>query len=201
MTLSQLKKIFATSKKTEAAYPILEKYMDQFGINTILRQAHFLSQIGHESLQLNVLSENLNYSAAGLLKTFPKYFPNQKVADQYARDPVAIASKVYASRMSNGDEASQDGWAFRGRGAIQLTGKANYQAFKKDTGIDVIENPNYLSTLEGAIHSACWFWRKNNLNALADKDDVVAVTKKINGGTIGLEDRKKYLSLAKKALA
>jgi len=199
MTPALLKRVFPLCKKIDEAATLLAKYMSMFSINTPMRQTHFLAQIGHESSQLNILVENLNYSSDGLRKTFPKYFPSQKLADQYARNPMAIASRVYANRMANGNESSQDGWVFRGRGAIQLTGKANYLDFQKDTGINVISNPNYLATLEGAIHSACWFWKVNNLNALADKDDVVAVTKKINGGTIGLEDRKKYLAAAKRA--
>jgi putative chitinase len=152
----------------DQAAPFLAKYMKQYGIDTPLRQAHFLAQVGHESGSLNTLVENLNYSADGLRKIFSRYFTTQTLAEQYARKPLEIASRVYASRMGNGDEKSQDGWKYRGRGLIQVTGFSNYSAFKKDTGIDVISNPNYLATIEGAVHSACWFWHKNKLNALAD---------------------------------
>jgi len=164
-----------------------------------LRLAHFLAQTAHESGGFRVIEENLNYSAEGLTKIFPKYFKD-KDPSGYARKPEKIANVVYASRMGNGDTASGDGYKFRGRGLIQLTGKSNYSGFASDSGVTIDEAVAYLSTPSGAIESAAWFWHKNGLNTLADKDDVTAVTKKINGGTIGLEDRKKHTNEFKKIL-
>lgn len=165
--------------------------MEKFGINTPLRLAHFLAQCSHESGHWKAVSENLNYSADGLKKIFPKYFPGT-LNESYARNPEKIASRVYASRMGNGDEASKEGWKFRGRGYIQLTGKANYQAFDKIVEEDLIANPDLVAT-KYPLLSAAWFFSKNGINAIADKgaDDatVTAVSKRVNGGTIGLADR------------
>ena len=164
---------------------------EKFEINTPLRLAHFLAQCGHESGGFKVVSENLNYSAAGLQSIFKKYFTPES-AKEYQRKPEKIANIVYANRMGNGPQASGEGYKFRGRGLIQLTGKSNYSGFATDSGITIDEAVAYLSTPEGAVESAAWFWNKNGLNALADKDDVTAVTKRINGGTIGLDDRIKH---------
>ena len=165
--------------------------MEKFGINTPLRLAHFLAQCSHESGHWKAVSENLNYSADGLKKIFPKYFPGT-LNESYARNPEKIASRVYASRMGNGDEASKEGWKFRGRGYIQLTGKANYQAFDKIVEEDLVANPDLVAT-KYPLLSAAWFFSKNGINAIADKgaDDatVTAVSKRVNGGTIGLADR------------
>ena len=165
--------------------------MEKFGINTPLRLAHFLAQCSHESGHWKAVSENLNYSADGLKKIFPKYFPGT-LNESYARNPEKIASRVYASRMGNGDEASKEGWKFRGRGYIQLTGKANYQAFDKIVEEDLIANPDLVAT-KYPLLSAAWFFSKNGINTIADKgaDDatVTAVSKRVNGGTIGLADR------------
>ena len=171
---------------------ILEKY----AIDTHLRVAHFLAQTAHESAGFSHFVENLNYSATGLENTFPKYFRNVS-ASAYARNPEKIANHVYANRMGNADEASGDGWKFRGRGMIQLTGRDNYAAFSKDSGVDATENPEYLSTFEGAAESAAWYWKERNINKPADTDDVVTVTKLINGGTLGLDERKRLLEIAK----
>ena len=152
------------------------------------RIAGFLAQTSHESGKYNFLVENLNYSDKGLLKTFPKYF-NESNVMEYARKPEAIANRVYANRMGNGDEASGDGWKYCGRGLIQLTGKNNYQAFADSEQMDIEELPNYLTTYVGAVRSALWFWNKNNLNVTADAGDLVMMTKKINGGTHGLAER------------
>jgi putative chitinase len=154
-----------------------------------------LAQCAHESGEFLFLKENLNYKAASLRKVFPKYFPTDELANQYASKPnkaEAIANRVYASRMGNGDEQSGDGYRYCGRGLIQLTGKDNYTFFAGSLGISVEEASEYLQTFEGATQSACWFWETNNLNALADKGDIVTMTKRINGGTIGLEDRIKH---------
>jgi putative chitinase len=166
----------------------------KFNITTNLRLAHFLAQCGHESGGFKAINENLNYGAKGLLGVFPKYF-NAASAAQYERKPEMIASKVYANRMGNGDEASKEGWKFRGRGYIQLTGKSNYTNFTKFIGEDCVANPDLVAT-KYPLASAAFFFNSNNLWAICDKgaDDatVTAVTKRVNGGTIGLADRIKH---------
>ena len=167
----------------------------KFGINTPLRVAHFLAQCGHESGGFRVTQENLNYSAKGLMGIFKKYFPTEAIANQYARQPQKIANKVYANRMANGSEASGDGYKFRGRGYIQLTGKDNYTAFGKAIGEDICANPDKVAS-QYALLSAAWFFSKNGLHKMADggaTDAVVtSITKRVNGGTIGLADRIKH---------
>ena len=167
----------------------------KFQINTPLRLAHFLAQCGHESGGFRATQENLNYSAKGLNGIFKKYFPTEAAAAAYARNPQKIANKVYANRMDNGSEASGDGYKFRGRGYIQLTGRANYTLFGKAIGEDIATNPDVVSG-KYALLSAAWFWSKNGLNKLADggaTDAVVtSITKRVNGGTIGLADRIKH---------
>ena len=166
------------------------------GLTTELRIAHFLAQIEHES-GLKPISENLNYSAKGLRKTFKKYFTEEE-AEEFARKPEAIANRVYGSRMGNGNEESGEGWKYRGRGFIQLTGKNNYTELTKDTGVDYVTYPELLLNEADAMVAALWFWNKRNLNKYADANDIKAVTKRINGGYNGLEHRKelleKYLS-------
>jgi len=165
--------------------------MKKFEINTPLRLAHFLSQCGHESGGFKVVTENLNYSADGLKKIFGKYFPGN-LNEVYARQPEKIASRVYGSRMGNGDEASREGWKFRGRGYIQLTGKNNYAAFDKFVDEDLMVNPDLVAT-KYPLLSAAWFFHKNGLHNISDKgatDAIVTeVTKRVNGGTHGLADR------------
>lgn len=165
--------------------------IEKFGCSTPLRLAHFLSQCGHESGGFKAVSENLNYSADGLKKIFPKYFPGN-LNESYARQPEKIASRVYGSRMGNGDEASKEGWKFRGRGYIQLTGKSNYAEFDKLVPEDIMANPDLVATKYPLV-SAAFFFQKNSLWTLCDKgaDDatVTAVTKRVNGGTHGLDDR------------
>ena len=167
----------------------------KFGINTPLRVAHFLAQCGHESGGFRVTQENLNYSAKGLMGIFKKYFPTEAIANAYQRNPQKIANKVYSSRMGNGDEASGDGYKFRGRGYIQLTGKDNYTAFGKSIGEDICANPDKVAS-QYALLSAAWFFSKNGLHKMADggaTDAVVtSITKRVNGGTIGLADRIKH---------
>jgi putative chitinase len=167
----------------------------KFQINTPLRLAHFLAQCGHESGGFRVTQENLNYSAKGLAGIFKKYFPTEAVATPYARQPQKIANKVYANRMANGSEASGDGFKFRGRGYIQLTGRDNYTQFGKAIGEDMAANPDAVSS-KYALLSAAWFWSKNGLNKLADAGStdatVTSITKRVNGGTIGLADRIKH---------
>ena len=175
----------------------------KFNITNNLRLAHFLSQCGHESGGFKAVSENLNYSADGLKKIFGKYFPGN-LNESYARQPEKIAARVYASRMGNGDEASKEGFKFRGRGYIQLTGKANYTNFTKFIGEDCIANPDLVAT-KYPLASAAFFFDSNKLWSICDKgaDDatVTAVTKRVNGGTIGLADRikhfKEYYNLLK----
>ena len=188
-SVSALKKCVPQNKNPEELQSALLFILPKYDINTPKRIAGFLSQCGHESSDFSVLQENLNYSEAALLSVFSKYFPNKAVASSYARQPQKIANRVYASRMGNGPEDSGDGWYYRGRGAIQLTGKNNYSNFSKYIYESLGETVSYVETLAGAVESACWFWNTNKLNALADSADVRAMTKKINGGFHGLEDR------------
>ena len=169
--------------------------MENFGVNTPLRLAHFLAQCGHESGGFRLTQENLNYSAKGLMGTFKKYFPTQALADAYARQPQKIANRVYGGRMGNGLEATGEGFKFRGRGYIQLTGKQNYTAFDLAVEDDILANPDLVSS-KHALSSAAWFWKKNGLNLIADTGSstevVTKITKRVNGGTIGLADRIKH---------
>jgi putative chitinase len=200
-TEEKLKKCLSKNKNIQELYKSLNTVLPKYEINTVDRVAAFLAQCGHESLDFTVLQENLNYGAKGLLGLFKKYFPNEALAKEYERKPEKIANKIYANRMGNGPESSGDGWAHRGRGAIQLTGKLNYQAFANSIGVTLDDAIHYCETMDGAIESACWFWSKNKLNVIADKNDIVLLTKKINGGTIGLEDRKKHWEHNKEVLA
>jgi putative chitinase len=160
------------------------------------RLAGFLSQTAHESGGFNFIKENLNYSAKGLMTTFKKYFPTEDLAKQYERKPEKIANRVYANRMGNGPEESGDGYRFCGRGLIQLTGRQNYTKLAEDLGITVEETAQYLETPNGAVSSAGWFWDNNNLNSYCDKNDFITLTKRINGGTIGLADRQHHFDEA-----
>lgn len=173
-------------------YEVLEQLLDDYDISTPLRVAHFVAQCAHESGNFVFIKENLNYRAASLQKLFSKYFPTAELAAQYANRPEQIANRIYANRMGNGDEASGDGYRYCGRGLIQLTGKDNYTFFAGSLGIPVEEASEYLATFEGAAQSACWFWEQNNLNRFADANDVRGLTRAINGGYIGLEDRIKH---------
>jgi putative chitinase len=190
-TEEMLKALLPKNKEVGEWYAAMMELLPQYDIVTEQRVAGFIAQCSHESLEFTILEENLNYSDKGLLATFPKYFRDRS-PEAYARKPEAIANVVYANRMGNGSEKSGDGWKFRGRGVIQLTGHDNYSNFGKDVGMDVDKVIKYLGTKKGALHSACWYWNSRNLNAVADSGDVVKMTKLINGGTIGLEDRKKH---------
>lgn len=170
-------------------YEALSEILPEYEINTPKRVAAFLAQCAHESGGFKFLTENLNYRAETLFKLFKKYFPTLEEAKKFEKQPQKIANKIYGGRMGNGDESSGDGFRYCGRGLIQLTGKTNYTWFAESIGIDVEEVPEYLGTFEGAIQSACWFWETNNLNKEADAGDIKTMTKKINGGFIGLEDR------------
>ena len=167
----------------------LDDAATKYDVTNDKRVAMFIAQLGHESGGFAFTAENLNYSAAGLMSVFGKYFPNLQVANAYARQPEKIANRIYASRMGNGPEETGDGYRYCGRGLIQVTGKENYTWFAASVGITPEEASSYMQTFEGAAQSACWFWESNNLNHYADIDDFVTMTKKINGGTIGIEDR------------
>lgn len=173
-------------------YNAICEILPVYEINTPERVAAFLAQCAHESGNFRFLKENLNYKAASLRKVFPKYFPDDATAAAYANKPEKIANKVYGNRMGNGDESSGDGFRYMGRGLIQLTGKNNYTIFAASIDTPLEEIPEYLQTFEGAVQSACWFWEQNNLNQWADKKDILTLTKRINGGTIGLADREKH---------
>lgn len=196
LSRQQLAELLPGNPYLDYWYSALERCLPDYDINTPERVAAFIAQCAHESGEFRVLKENLNYRAVTLRKVFPKYFPNDQLAAQYAGKQEMIANKVYASRMGNGDEASGDGFRYCGRGLIQLTGKNNYQNFADSIETPVEELPEYLATFEGAVQSACWFWETNNLNQWADKGDILTLTKRINGGTIGLEDRIKHYNHA-----
>jgi putative chitinase len=191
----KLKKCLPKMKQPEVWYPLMEEIMPQFEITTVSRAAMFMAQCGHESAYFNVLEENLNYSAQGLNTIFPKYFIKAgRDAQEYHRQPSKIANVVYSSRMGNGDTASGDGWKYRGRGLIQLTGRSNYTQCSQDLFQDntLVDTPDLVTEPTYALWSGCWFWHKNNLNDLADAGDIKASTKRINGGFIGLEDRERH---------
>jgi putative chitinase len=176
----------------DAIYEILPEY----DINTPERVAAFIAQCAHESGGFKFLKENLNYKATSLRSVFPKYFPTDELAKAYEKRPEKIANRVYANRMGNGPEESGDGWRYCGRGLIQLTGKNNYTFFAGSLEIPLEECSEYLETFEGAVQSACFFWDQNGLNKWADAKDILTLTKRINGGTIGLEDRQKHYNHA-----
>lgn len=191
LTSSQFKKLFPNCKDPDGWVDAMNEVFPKYEINTPARIAAFIAQCGHESGGWRTFSENLNYSAKSLDAVFGKYFVRAgRDANEYARQPEKIANVVYANRMDNGDTQSGDGWRYRGRGPKQLTGKANYSAFSKDMGIDAIGNPDLVSDdMQVALMSAIWFWNKNGLNKFADAGDIKTMTKRINGGYIGLEDR------------
>jgi putative chitinase len=192
LTRAQLAQLIPGNPYVDYWYSAMERCLPDYDINTPQRIAMFVAQCAHESGNFRVLKENLNYRAESLMKVWPRHFPSLDVAKQYAHNQEAIANKAYANRMGNGPEESGDGWRYCGRGLIQLTGKINYQNFAMSIETPVEEIPAYLGTFEGAVQSACWFWEANNLNAPSDNGDVLTVTKKINGGTIGLADRQKH---------
>lgn len=204
VTLELLKELCPKTKAT-----VLAKYVDP--LNTVgkyyglfdnpKRMAAFLAQVAHESGSFNFTKEGLNYSAQALRRTWPKRFPTLAVAQQYARNPEKIANKVYANRMGNGSESSGDGYKFCGRGLIQLTGKTNYTRFADAIGKSLNDTVKYLETPEGAVASAAWYWDTNKLNVYADKGDFVGLTRRINGGTIGINDRLHHYKIALNALS
>lgn len=199
VTLDLLQHLCPTTKSS-----VLTRYVEP--LNTVAdyyemtvnpsRLACFLAQVSHESGGFNAIKENLNYSAKGLAFTFRKYFPTETDAKSYERNPEKIANRVYANRMGNGNETSGDGYRFCGRGLIQLTGHDNYSRFAHDLDMSIEDTIAYLETPNGAVASAGWFWDNNNLNQYCDSGDFVTLTKRINGGTIGIEDRKHQFELA-----
>jgi len=192
LTEQQLQQIIPKNKYVSYWYQALQQLLPQYEINTTDRIAAFLAQCAHESGGFVFIKENLNYRWQSLRKTFPKYFPTDALAQQYEKQPERIANRVYANRMGNGPEESGDGWRFCGRGLIQLTGRENYTRFGNSLNMTAEEASEYMETFEGAAQSACWFWESNNLNKWADSNDLVTLTKRINGGTNGLEDRCNY---------
>ena len=203
ITKEQLAQLIPGNPYLDQWCDALNEILPDYGIDTPQRVAAFIAQCAHESGGFRALKENLNYRPETLRKLFSKYFPTDDLARAYASMPnkqEAIANRIYASRMGNGDEQSGDGFRFCGRGLIQLTGRDNYTFFAGSLDIPVEEAAEYLQTFEGAVQSACWFWETNNLNQWADKDDILTLTKRINGGTIGLEDRKKHYEHAKHVL-
>ena len=200
ITPEQLREILPKNPYIDQWCEALNKILPDYEINTPQRVAAFIAQCAHESGGFVFLKENLNYRAASLRKIFPKYFPDDAIANDYASRPnkqEAIANRIYGGRMGNGPEDSGDGYRFCGRGLIQLTGRNNYEAFAESIETPVEEIPEYLQTFEGAVQSACWFWETNNLNQYADTDDIKTMTRRINGGFIGLEDRIKHYEHAK----
>jgi len=193
-----------TNKNVDDWYDALVKILPKYGITTKRRVAHFVSQCGHESADFRTLEENLNYSAKSLNAVFGRYFgAGKRNADEYARNPEKIANYVYMDEFRKskmGNVKAGDGWRFRGRGLKQLTGRDNYTGFGKSIGMTAEEAAEYVATPKGAVESACWFWNTNKLNTIADTDDVVLMTKRINGGNIGLEDRQKRYANAIKVL-
>lgn len=194
--LQHLEKMLSGNKYVSYWYEVLMQLFPDYDITTSQRVAAFVAQCAHESANFSVLKENLNYRAESLVRVWPRYFPTIEIARQYAHKQEKIANRAYASRMGNGDEASGDGWRFCGRGLIQLTGRDNYQAFADSLEMPVDDVPEYLGTFEGAAQSACWFWETNNLNRFADAGDIKGLTKAINGGFLGLEDRIKHYNHA-----
>jgi putative chitinase len=197
--LSQALKM--TPAKAEEWIDAINETFERFDISTPERQACFLGQCAHESAGFTALKENLNYSAEGLTKVWPKRFPSLDVAQPYHRNPEKIANKVYADRMGNGNEASGEGFKYRGRGLIQLTGKDNYRAFGEAIGEDLVSNPELVEQPRYAALSAGWFWNKRGLNALADAMDITTLTVRINGGKIGIDDRIAKINKALDVLA
>ena len=192
ITREQLQSCIGNNPYLDQWCHALNEILPEYGINTPQRVAAFVAQCAHESGGFVFLKENLNYKAASLRKVFPKYFPTDELAAQYANKPEKIANRVYANRMGNGSEESGDGFKYCGRGLIQITGKENYTWFAASLEISVEEASEYLQTFEGAAQSACWFWENNNLNRFADVGDIKGLTKAINGGFIGLDDRIKH---------
>jgi len=195
-TREQLSSVIGNNPDLDGWYEALSSVLPEYEIDSPQRVSAFIAQCTHESGGFKRLKENLNYKWESLRKVFPKYFPTDELAKEYAHKQEQIANRVYGGRMGNGDESSGDGFRYCGRGLIQLTGRNNYTKFAESIGMAVEEVPALLETFEGAVKSACWFWKTNNLNQYADAGDILTMTKRINGGTIGLEDRIKHYNHA-----
>lgn len=206
-TKEQLAQLLKGNPKVDQWHAALTEILPKYGINTPRRVAHFISQCAHESGNFMKLEENLNYSLETLTRVFPRYFgPGKQDPAAYARNPEKIANYVYMDKYRSaqgalGNVNPGDGWKFRGRGLKQLTGRNNYAAFGKSVGMTADEAAEYVATEKGAIESACWFWDTRKLNTIADTDDVVKMTKIINGGDIGLADRQQRYAAAMKVFA
>jgi putative chitinase len=191
-TLAKFKSCIGNNPYAEHWYEALCETLPDYDINTVSRVAAFLAQTAHESGGYNAIKENLNYRPETLMKVWPKYFPSMDIANQYAHQQEKIANRAYANRMGNGPESSGDGYKFCGRGLIQLTGKDNYTRYAQATEQSLDEASEHLTTFEGCVQSAAWFWEANNLNQYADSGDILTMTKRINGGTLGLADRQQH---------
>lgn len=195
-TLDKLSQCIA-NPRIEMWYQTIIDVLPEYGITTVNRVAGWLSQTGHESGDFRTLQENLNYSGTALMGQWPRYFPTSAIANQYHRQPEKIANRAYANRMGNGPESSGDGWKFRGRGILQVTGKDNYRRCSQALYGDdlLLTQPELLVEVDGAVRSACWYWNSRNINDDADRQDVTMMTKKINGGTTHIDDRRRRFNL------
>lgn len=198
ITINQLRSIIKTNPEPEKWLDPINKFFKKYDIETVDQMAGFLAQTSHESSDFTSLNENMSYSATRLMKVWPKRFPSLEVANHFAKNPEKLANQVYSDRMGNGSPESGDGWRFKGRGIKQLTGRYNYTEFGKTVDMTAEEAVAYVATISGAVESACWFWKTNNLNAVAH--DIIKMTKIINGGLINIEDRKARYIRAKSIL-
>ena len=189
LTIDKFKQLLPYNPFIQQWYAALTKLLPDYDINTPQRIAAFMAECAHESINFTAIKENLNYKADQLIKIWPSHFPTYEIAQQFDHKPEAIANRVYANRMGNGDEASGDGWKYIGRGVIQLTGKYEYQKFADSLSISLGDACTYLETFEGCVQSACFFWEQNELNTIADRGDIVAITKVINPALLGLAER------------
>lgn len=199
ITEDKLKRMLPRNHLASEWLDPLNEMFEKYEINTENRIAAFMAETAYESLDYRVTQENLNYSADALRRVWPYRF-DETTAEAYARNPEKIANKVYADRLGNGDEASGDGWKYRGRGIIQLTGKSNYQKFAAYCGKSLDDVVEYLTTKQGALESACWYWKEHGLNEYADQEDMTTITRRINGGTLGLTERHQYYDRNKEVL-
>ena len=205
LSFEKFKKMIPTNREPDQWYNIAVEMLGKYEINTVNRIAGFFAQTAHESSDFRVLEENMNYSAERLREVFPRYFKTNAAAYAAAYKPVVIANVVYMDknrtrRGALGNVQEGDGWKFRGGGIKQLTGRNNYERFGKSIDMSADEAAHYVRTKKGAFESACWFWKENKLERYADKDDIVGMSKKVNGGSIGLADRKERYSIAKMVL-
>ena len=199
MTPVQLRAILPQCRDA-GAWSFELRVANEYGVNSPVRLAAFIAQVGHESGHLQYLTERLSYSVRGLRATWPRYFPDDTVAQRFARAPERLANYVYANRLGNGPFESGDGWRYRGRGLIQITGKANYKALEDATGKPYVQQPQMLERPPDAARSAAWYWQSHGLNELADAGDFAAITKRINGGLNGQAERLALWAKAKEVL-